>query len=250
MAITVLRGAQIKDATIQRVDLDTSTAGQAVIAKVVQGTGITISSTGADSGTGDVTINTIAFEPALGNPGFTGSLLSSTIAGTRSWVLPGEPVIGNPSTTGQWLTSTTGGVRSWKAFASLQTGILTPAGTSATGGLMAGLGGTITPSATGKIFVTINGSMYSNSGSGGASCAIRYGTGTVPANGAALTGTQIGASAIRGAIAINERMPFSVTAVITGLAIGTQVWLDLIQAAVAAGTMVIVGVSIAAVEIP
>jgi microcystin-dependent protein len=57
MPPTVISGKQLKDSTIQRVDLDTSTVGQAVVAKLVQGTGITLSSTGADSGTGDVTVN-------------------------------------------------------------------------------------------------------------------------------------------------------------------------------------------------
>jgi hypothetical protein len=56
MASTVIRGAQIKDSTVQRHDLDTSTVGQAVVTKIVQGSGVTLSSTGADSGTGDVTV--------------------------------------------------------------------------------------------------------------------------------------------------------------------------------------------------
>jgi hypothetical protein len=57
MAQTVISGKQVKDSTIQRVDLDTSTVGQAVVTKIVQGSGITLSSTGADSGTGDVTVS-------------------------------------------------------------------------------------------------------------------------------------------------------------------------------------------------
>jgi hypothetical protein len=56
MAVTAVRGGQVQDGSIQRVDLDVSTVGQAVVAKLVQGVGITLSSTGADSGTGDVTI--------------------------------------------------------------------------------------------------------------------------------------------------------------------------------------------------
>jgi hypothetical protein len=166
------------------------------------------------------------------------------VASTETWAVPG--------TSGNILQSdgTNWTSVAKPAYASLQTGVLTPTGTTSTAGLMAGLGGTITPSATGKILVTINGSMYNTNASGGATCAIRYGTGTVPSNGAALTGTQIGASAIRGAIAVNERMPFSVSAVITGLAVGTQVWLDVIQAALSAGTAVLVSVSIAAVELP
>ncbi len=48
---------QIKDGAVQRHNLNTATSGQAVITKVVAGQGITLSSTGMDSGTGDVTIS-------------------------------------------------------------------------------------------------------------------------------------------------------------------------------------------------
>ena len=67
MGRTKVRGVQIvsdtidsdliKQGSVSRADLNTTTVGSAVIAKVVQGTGITITSTGADSGTGDVTIS-------------------------------------------------------------------------------------------------------------------------------------------------------------------------------------------------
>ena len=57
MPATVIRGRQVLDGTIQRADLDTATAGQAVAAKLVQGAGISLNSTGADSGTGDVTVS-------------------------------------------------------------------------------------------------------------------------------------------------------------------------------------------------
>lgn len=56
MARTNVRGSQINDGSVQRVDLDTTTTGQAVIRKVIAGTGISISQTGVDSGTGDVTV--------------------------------------------------------------------------------------------------------------------------------------------------------------------------------------------------
>lgn len=63
MPATTVRGAQVRDASIQRVDVDTSTAGQSLIAKAVQGSGIQLSSTGADAGTGDVTIGLAATIP-------------------------------------------------------------------------------------------------------------------------------------------------------------------------------------------
>jgi hypothetical protein len=57
MARTTIGGRQITDASVQRADLDVSTVGQAVVAKLVQGTNITLVSTGGDAGTGDVTIS-------------------------------------------------------------------------------------------------------------------------------------------------------------------------------------------------
>jgi len=70
MGQTQLPGTRITDATIRRSDLDTVTAGEAVIRKVLAGTNVTITSTGTDDGTGDVTIN-VASLPAspAGNDG-------------------------------------------------------------------------------------------------------------------------------------------------------------------------------------
>jgi hypothetical protein len=70
MAQTMVRGTQVLDHTIQRDDLDTTTVGNAVAAKIIQGTGINLSSTGADAGTGDVTVSS----PVSTN---TGNLLST-----------------------------------------------------------------------------------------------------------------------------------------------------------------------------
>jgi microcystin-dependent protein len=60
MPATVIRGSQLLNGTVQRVDMDTVTVGQAVVTKLVQGSNVTLSSTGADSGTGDVTISVAA----------------------------------------------------------------------------------------------------------------------------------------------------------------------------------------------
>lgn len=57
MAVTNVRGRQLKDDDITRADLNVTTAGSAVIRKVIAGTNITITSTGVDAGTGDVTIS-------------------------------------------------------------------------------------------------------------------------------------------------------------------------------------------------
>ena len=52
MARTRISGQQVEDGTIKRADLDVTTAGEAVIRKLIAGTGITLSSTGPDAGTG------------------------------------------------------------------------------------------------------------------------------------------------------------------------------------------------------
>ena len=67
MARTQITGPQIEDEGVDRDKLDTTTPGEAVISKIIAGTGVTIESTGEDDGTGDVTIN---FEGG-GGAGFT-----------------------------------------------------------------------------------------------------------------------------------------------------------------------------------
>lgn len=56
MAATNVRGRQLKDDDVMRADLNVTTPGSAVIRKVLSGSGIALSSTGVDGGTGDVTI--------------------------------------------------------------------------------------------------------------------------------------------------------------------------------------------------
>lgn len=57
MARTQLKSLQIGDEAVERSDLNTTTPGSAVIRKIIAGTNVELISTGADSGTGDVTIN-------------------------------------------------------------------------------------------------------------------------------------------------------------------------------------------------
>lgn len=57
MPLTQIPGPQVKDGTIQRVDLDIITPGQSLVRKVAVGTGLSETYDGADLGTGDVTIS-------------------------------------------------------------------------------------------------------------------------------------------------------------------------------------------------
>lgn len=55
MAKTRVRTTQLRK--IKRADLNTTTSTKAVVTKIIAGTGVTLSSTGVDNGTGDVTLN-------------------------------------------------------------------------------------------------------------------------------------------------------------------------------------------------
>jgi hypothetical protein len=110
MAQTVISGKQVKDSSIQRVDLDVSTVGQAVVSKIIQGAGITLSSTGADSGTGDVTVAASVPAGPPGKPAYTNTTAQFTIPPTgstivvnmqdTSWMTVGESV---------WVATAAGG---------------------------------------------------------------------------------------------------------------------------------------------
>lgn len=145
------------------------------------------------------------------------------------------------------------------AFASLQTLGQNPAGSGSTAGVMMGLGGApanakITPTATGKLKITADGTIYNSSATTNAGIQLYYGTGTAPANGAALTGTASAAALIRQGTgwAANQRTPWSLTLVVTGLALGTQIWIDVALTTQTAGTTAtaIESATISAVELP
>lgn len=56
---------KILNSSIKREDIDTTTAGNAIVTKLLAGTNISLTSTGIDSGTGDVTINVNAIPAAV-----------------------------------------------------------------------------------------------------------------------------------------------------------------------------------------
>lgn len=56
MARTQIGTTLIADGSVRRIDIDTTTTGQALTTKVLVNSPLTISSTGVDSGTGDVTL--------------------------------------------------------------------------------------------------------------------------------------------------------------------------------------------------
>ena len=124
-----------------------------------------------------------------------------------------------------------------------------PSTTTSTTGVMMGLAGSITPGYSGTIMITISGDIDNNGNNNGAQVQIRYGTGSAPANGAALTGTTAG-----GLVKFNEnnssiRAPFHCNAIVTGLTVGTAYWIDLSLASISGGTSRIRDISISVVEL-
>jgi uncharacterized protein YjeT (DUF2065 family) len=102
---------------------------------------------------------------------------------------------------------------------------------------MAGLGVLFTPAKTGTVLVTLSGYFVTGTGTltWGIAVQLSHGTGAAPVAGAALTGTQDGSvlqhtnsSAVTAAAVA---VPFSIVCVISGLVIGTPIWIDVAQKA-------------------
>ena len=138
-----------------------------------------------------------------------------------------------------------------QVYTSLSTPV-NPIGTTNTTGVMMGMGGTatITPQVTGRVLVTINGQLATNTATDGAKVEIRMGTGGAPSNGTAMAGqgtvygSQQSYTGVTGALSV----PFSSTIIVTGLTVGTAYWIDTDLAAVTGGTATITSVSISAEE--
>ena len=87
----------IADGAVRRVDMDTTTTGQALITKVLVNSPLTVSSTGVDSGTGDVTLglNTAnlvtSFNTRVGAVTLSGSDVTTALGFT--------PISGNQTVT-------------------------------------------------------------------------------------------------------------------------------------------------------
>ena len=175
--------------------------------------------------------------------GWAGSLAIAR-GGTGQTSAPSVGAIlrGSSSTTSSWITPVTA-----------QSTPSNPTGTTNTTGVMCGLAGSITTSAStsGKVLIIVTGYANNSAASGGVKMQIRHGTGTAPINGAALTGTADGnfVAVINSSTSGVITLPFSTQAIVSGLSAGTAYWIDLSEAAITGGTGSVVNPNISAVEL-
>jgi len=132
----------------------------------------------------------------------------------------------------------------------LQANPANPTGTSSATKVHMGVGQTFTPRKTGNILCIISGTCGTVTNKA-TTISLRYGTGSAPANGAAETGSSGNADITCGNASANaDGKPFSLNSVISGLTIGTAIWVDFSAAlSTAGGTTTFSNISISIVEI-
>ncbi len=137
------------------------------------------------------------------------------------------------------------------SFASSQSSPANPSGTTDGSGVMMGLAGSITPTVTGKVILSVTGTIFNPTAiADGAKAQIRTGTGTAPANGDALVGSAIGSLVQYVAATTAQKSPFSLTARLTGLTVNVARWIDVGLAAITGGTATLSDLTITAFEVP
>ena len=91
----------------------------------------------------------------------------------------------------------------------------------------AAAGGTITPATSGRVLVTIAGTIKQATAAAADTFQIYYGTGGAPTNNTAPGGTAVGSTLAVTPANTTGYIPFTVTQVVTGLTVGTTYWFDL-----------------------
>lgn len=139
--------------------------------------------------------------------------------------------------------------------ANSQSQVTAPVAPSSTSAFqMQGLAGSITPSASGLVLVTISGTIISTAGTAadGVEYQLSMGTGAAPGNNTTLAGTQEGSiqkyTIPATATAADVNVPFSITASFAAT-VGVANWIDLAAEALGAASVVgFANVNIVAVE--
>jgi hypothetical protein len=152
-------------------------------------------------------------------------------------------------TAGQDLTPNTAeatGLK-WVSTVFVNTNPADPSTTSSTTGVMMGLAVAFTPTKSGKVLMIVSGDVDNATINRGSTFQIRYGTGSAPANGAALTGTTAGGLKNFFQNNASVRVPFSLNSAPT-LTVGTTYWLDISLASVTSGTSRVRNLTVSIIE--
>lgn len=131
-----------------------------------------------------------------------------------------------------------------------------PTGTANATATMAGLALTFTPARSGNFLflITCSGENNTATAGDGVNIQLYYGTGSAPANAAAIPGGAVAVGATvrvdNHAAASGHRSGLVTHGVASGLTLGTTYWADVAQAQVAGGTGSIKSCTISAIELP
>ena len=164
---------------------------------------------------------------SAGGTGLTASPITRALGGTGLTTTPAAPV-------------------------SLQPG--NPTGTTSATLVMMGVGGTVayTPTSSGKVVISVSGALTMATTIGNSILGGRYGTGTAPINGAAVTGTRWGNAAdmnIRAVTTgVNGGIAWSLDDILS-LTANTAYWFDIALSSSAGGTAAVLSVGFAIFEL-
>ena len=163
-----------------------------------------------------------SFNPSLGSASATSLALGGATIGTDALAVTGTATISGVAKSGKVWQSSRNAYTNFVGFS--------PTATVSTTKVMMGIGSsvTLTPSFSGRVRVTICGTVSNNTGAQASYYNGYYGSGTAPANGAALTGTALMTlQLVTSAPLAFNTFPYSIIAEVTGLTLSTAYWFDL-----------------------
>lgn len=110
----------------------------------------------------------------------------------------------------------------------LQSDLTDPSTTTSTTGVMMGFGGVakLTPVYSERIRFEIIGTLRNSVAGINSNVGLRFGTGTAPTNGMAVTGTALGKQVFVNPASAGGGAPFCIAGIATGLTPGTAYWFD------------------------
>ena len=111
------------------------------------------------------------------------------------------------------------------------------------------VGWTLTPLVTGRVLIGMSGDWIAGAAATTATAQLSFGTGTAPSNAGTLAGTQQGGQLSWVTLASQLTIPFSMSAVITGLTVGTAAWFDLCIKNTSPTTLQVTNANVWAIEI-